>query len=238
MTKPLFSVKHVASLALLPKNLTIGRAYFVDDEQVIVINHGDGRGPVTYGGKPGPQGMAGEPVPSLQGQIDELASASLLHTINLNDFFNRTKIDFEHLKSLITDNIDMLKSQNEDNANAVLNLLLITSKKFAEYDSAINILAQTLSNFYPSSHGGTAGDGTNDTTTGIITAEDGTQYKIEQAYVEGDTGVLVLTIYDTERINTLNKGDKVSYDSGYFIIDNIQNNNDNSGVIALTLYET
>ena len=75
MSRPYWTAKHVGTGTLLPKKLTKGRAYFVEDEQVIVVDHGDG--PITYGGKPGPQGQAGEPIPQLQDQIDKLAEASL-----------------------------------------------------------------------------------------------------------------------------------------------------------------
>lgn len=71
------SAKHINSLAQLPKKLIIGRAYFVDDEHYIVIDHGNG--PVIYGNKAGVQGQPGEPIPILQAQIDSLTEASLKH---------------------------------------------------------------------------------------------------------------------------------------------------------------
>ena len=237
MSKPLFSIKHVATEALLPKKLSIGRAYFVADEKEIIIDHGDGRGPVRYGSKPGPQGMPGEPIPSLQGQIDELAEASLATTLNIHLLNKRSRTDFEHLQKIIQDNIDMLKSQDDENASAILSLLLTVIKKFSDYDSAINILASTLANLYPASQGGTAGDGTNETSKGIITTEDGTSYKIEQAYTQGDTGVVVLTLYDTSKISTLNEGDRVEFDSGYFVVNDLTSSDD-GGIIALTLYSS
>ena len=120
MSRPLFSVKHVSTEALLPKNLTIGRAYFIADEKEIVIDHGDGRGPIRYGSKPGPQGMPGEPIPSLQGQIDELALASLATTQNIHWLNKTTKKDVEHLYNFIQENIDLLKSQDEDNSHAII----------------------------------------------------------------------------------------------------------------------
>ena len=46
MSNPAFSVKHLASRSGLPATLTQGRAYFIDDEGSIVINHGEGA--VTY----------------------------------------------------------------------------------------------------------------------------------------------------------------------------------------------
>ena len=74
MSNTYWSIKHVESMLDLPDTLTRGRAYFVDDERVIVIDHG--RGPVVYGGKAGPQGIAGDPLPQLQEQADYLAAAS------------------------------------------------------------------------------------------------------------------------------------------------------------------
>ena len=235
MTQPLFSIKHVATEALLPKKLTVGRAYFVADEKEIIIDHGDGRGPVRYGSKPGPQGIPGEPIPSLQGQIDELAEASLATTLNIHQMNERNRADFAHLQKIILDNIEMVKSQNEENASAILSVLFTVNKKFSDYDSAINILANTLANFYPDSHGGSSGDGTNNTSKGIITADDGTSYKIEQAYTQGDTGVVVLTLYDTSKVSTLKEGDTVNFDSGYFVVNDLTTSNE-GGIIALTLY--
>lgn len=87
MSRPYWSIKHVESMSLLPENLTAGRAYFIDDEQVIVINHG--KGPVIYGGKPGPQGIPGEPIPILQSQIDNLSTAVLLINKTLYEQFER-----------------------------------------------------------------------------------------------------------------------------------------------------
>lgn len=232
MTRPLFSVKTVATEALLPAHLTVGRAYFVQDEQIIIIDHGDGRGPVRYGDKPGPQGIAGEPIPSLQGQIDELAFASLRTSINIHNINKKNKADIAHLQTLITDNLEMLKSQNVDNANAIMTLLVTVRDKFLEYDSALNILAHTLSNLYPSSHGGTSGDGSNNTPSGIITADDGTQYSIENAYVDGDTGVVVVKLYNSE---PLKEGDTVQLDNGYFVINTLDADN---GIVSITLYES
>ena len=45
----IFSVKHITSRSNLPQSLITGRAYFIDDEGSVVIDHGNG--PVTYGAK-------------------------------------------------------------------------------------------------------------------------------------------------------------------------------------------
>ena len=75
MSRPYFTARHLESMALLPETLEIGRVYFIDDAQVIVVDHG--KGPVIYGGVPGPQGEPGEPLPQIQEQIDTLSGAIL-----------------------------------------------------------------------------------------------------------------------------------------------------------------
>ena len=81
MSKTYWRIRHVGTMSLLPKKLEKGRAYFVEDEQVIVVDMG--RGPVIYGGKPGPQGQAGEPLPQIQDQIDKLSEAALYTQDNI-----------------------------------------------------------------------------------------------------------------------------------------------------------
>ena len=75
MTQTYWSARHVGTRSRLPAKLTKGRAYFIEDEQVIVVDHG--KGAITYGSQPGPQGEPGEPLPFLQEQIDNLDEASL-----------------------------------------------------------------------------------------------------------------------------------------------------------------
>lgn len=100
--RPFWSAKHVRTLAELPKNLTLGRAYFVDDEHYIIIDHG--AGPVIYGNRQGQQGIPGEPIPILQAQIDYLAEASINQT-SLIDLINENrKKDDAKIKAEITAN--------------------------------------------------------------------------------------------------------------------------------------
>ena len=89
-------------MSLLPEKLTRGRAYFVDDEQVIVIDHG--QGPVIYGGKPGPQGQAGEPLPQIQDQIDKLSEAELYTQGNIWTLK-------QELKKNITDTLALIEQE-------------------------------------------------------------------------------------------------------------------------------
>lgn len=100
MSRPYFTARHIESMALLPETLEVGRAYFVDDEQVIVIDHG--RGPVIYGKSTGPQGAAGEPIPQLQDQIDKLAEASLSQSKTIWEINLREIERHEQIQALIS----------------------------------------------------------------------------------------------------------------------------------------
>ena len=235
MAKPVVSFKYVATEALLPQKLTVGRLYFIGDEQAIVCDHGDGRGPIRYGDKPGPQGIAGEPLPQLQEQIDDLAQAALSTLSNLHYINMKTSQDYSALTDRVSEIASNMAMQDSENANAILSLLLMVNKKFTDYDSAISILGQTISKFYPGSHGGKAGDGSNTITTGEIITANGTAFRVDESYYDDGTGVVVLTVYDTARVNTLKPGDMVRIDSGYFTVDSIQSG-PAGGTISLTFY--
>lgn len=92
-----WTVKHVESLADLPENLTIGRAYFVDSEHYIIIDHGAGA--VIYGNREGQRGIPGAPIPELQAQIDSLTVASLRQLTAIDDFNQRHKQAEAEIKS-------------------------------------------------------------------------------------------------------------------------------------------
>lgn len=96
-TQPYWSATHVRTLAELLAKLIIGRAYFVNDEKVIIIDHG--AGPVIYGSKPGVQGQPGEPIPILQAQIDSLTEASFAHTFFLEENNERFREKIADLKA-------------------------------------------------------------------------------------------------------------------------------------------
>ena len=171
MTRPLWTVRHVTSEAELPKTLEKGRAYFVSDEQVIIIDMGDGRGPVRYGDKPGPQGMAGEPIPQMQDMINDLALASVTTTNTIKELREKQRSYDDRIISMLADHADMISSSATDSASSILKLITIVSEKFRSYDDAISILAKTVSNLYPDYWGSHAGDGRSSVTTGeIITA--------------------------------------------------------------------
>lgn len=103
-----WSTKHVATLSDLPQILEKGRAYFIDDEHYIIIDHGSG--PVIYGNRTGAQGQAGEPIPILQNQIDSLTNAAF-NTAFWVDSINNTRRKAEAaLQDNITNSESLLRA--------------------------------------------------------------------------------------------------------------------------------
>ena len=237
MSRPYWKARHVNTRAMLPAKLERGRAYFVDDEQIIIIDHGTG--PVEYGGKPGPQGQAGEPIPSLKGQIDELAEASLRISIALNEINSRRKSDSDNLKAMLQDITEMVQQSETNTASAVLSILTLINNQEEKRDAEIAILTKAIAALYPDTHTGEAGDDSNDTPTGeIITASDGSSYVIEQSYEENGTGVIVLSFYEpttTQRISALKEGDSFTIDNNTYTVTDTDGNSSN-GVITFTVY--
>lgn len=84
--RPNWSAQHLTTATQFPARPEIGRAYFIDDEGVIRIDHG--QGVITYGNRPGPQGPPGSPAAELQEDIcdtDEavITLAHLIHDLTL-----------------------------------------------------------------------------------------------------------------------------------------------------------
>lgn len=75
MARPEWRAKHLTTASQFPEKPTRGRAYFIDDEGVIKIDHG--QGVITYGARPGPPGPPGSPKEDMQEQIFDLEEASL-----------------------------------------------------------------------------------------------------------------------------------------------------------------
>ena len=149
MSRPYFSVKHVETMELLPEKLTPGRIYFVDDEQVIVIDHGNGLPPVVYGGKPGPQGPAGTPQAILQTELDVLAQTSLAIEELLWDEGNKLRNSIARLDEKTGSKIDILFDLVNTNSQNIIALVGTVKKTFDHYDSAFATLAKAVSNLYP-----------------------------------------------------------------------------------------
>ncbi len=149
MSRPYFSVKHVESMSLLPEKLTPGRIYFIDDEQVIVIDHGNGLPPVIYGGKPGPQGASGEPQPFLQDEINTLAQTELAMQAIIWNEGEKFRKELARLGQVYGETFARLQDMSETNAHTLMSLASVIKTSFENYDSAIATLGKAVANLYP-----------------------------------------------------------------------------------------
>ena len=159
MSKPFFSVKHVETMKLLPEKLQVGRIYFVDDEQVIVIDHGNGLPPVIYGGKPGPQGPAGTPQANIQRELDVLAQTSLAIEALLWDEGEKLRTDIQHLDDKTKSTLDILFDLVNTNSQSIMSLTWTIKETFDSYDAAFATLAKAVSNLYPDEQSSTDEEG-------------------------------------------------------------------------------
>ena len=69
MSRAYWKAGHVKQAADLPYKLTKGKAYFIDVEGWIAIDHGDNRGIQIYGNKEGIQGPTGELILQMSSMI-------------------------------------------------------------------------------------------------------------------------------------------------------------------------
>lgn len=154
MSKPYFSVKHVESMSLLPEKLVPGRIYFVEDEQVLVIDHGNGFPPVIYGGKPGPQGATGTPQAILQDEANVLAHTALAIEAMLWEEGNKLRKELAHIDEKAASQLDILFDLVNTNSYSMMNLVATIKKTFEHYDSAFATLGKAVSNLYPDDYTG------------------------------------------------------------------------------------
>ncbi|MBR0035580.1 MAG: hypothetical protein IJP54_07870 [Synergistaceae bacterium] len=215
MSRPYFTARHIESMALLPETLEVGRAYFVDDEQVIVIDHG--RGPVIYGKSTGPQGAAGEPIPQLQDQIDKLAEASLSQSKTIWEINQRELDRHEQIQALISDTINTVKTE----------ITTAMQEQSDRMDSALNILAKSIAELYPAHYPPEEADPLDNET--VYT--DSGAYTIQQTVLDDGTVILNLTP-QTQVIDTLQTGDTVDFDGSTWTVENISTAD---GVTSITI---
>lgn len=224
MSRPYFTARHIESMALLPETLEVGRAYFVDDEQVIVIDHG--RGPVIYGKSPGPQGMSGEPIPQLQDQIDKLAEASLSQSKTIWEINQRELERHEQIQQLISTvraelDASMLSQKQE--------LLDAMQQQSDRMDSALNILARAIAELYPEHYA--PEDSQDDPLDNETVYTDAGAYTIQQTVLKDGTVILNLTP-QTQVIDTLQSGDTVDFDGSTWTVEDISTTD---GVTSITI---
>ncbi len=330
MPRPYFTARHLESMALLPDKLELGRVYFIDDEQIIVIDHG--RGPVIYGKSPGPQGIPGEPIPQLQDQIDQLAAASLTvqHTLwainereiaeakhtdseisrltqlhnsdiasvsqrvadnlthtdseiasvsqrvadnlthtdseiasvsqRVTDNLTHTDSEIARVSKVIADNLkhsdkalenltntvtenlehtdskieaayELAKELSGHNALAIASIIETLHQQFNKYDSAIQILAKSISELYPE-HYAPEVDPYLDPLDNEVVATDAGAWTIQQTTLKDGTVILSLSPVEPQVIDTLKAGDSVDFDGGYWTVDSITTED---GITSITL---
>ena len=224
MARPYFTAKHIESMALLPDTLDIGRAYFVDDEQVIVIDHG--RGPVIYGGATGPQGIAGEPIPQLQEQIDKLVDASLIQSRTIWDINKRELERHEQIQDLIAS----VKAEINSAIQAQRTEIDASIQEQADrMDSALNILAKSIANLYPEHYA--PEDSQDDPLDNETVYTDAGAYTIQQTVLKDGTIILNLTP-QTQVIDALKAGDTVDFDGATWTVEDISTTD---GVTSITI---
>lgn len=245
MARPYFTAKHVESMSLLPENLTIGRAYFVDDEQVIVIDHG--RGPVVYGKSPGPQGIAGEPIPQLQDQIDALAEAALttqrtiwdinereIHkheqlmqyvdstrdeqTLQLQALKSEVDANLEHSDSELIKHFEHAEEMSAHNAVAISALIKTIHEQFKKYDSALSILAKSVAELYPEHYA--AEDSQDDPLDNETVSTPAGSWTIQQTTLKDGTVVLNLEAQSLV-IDSIKIGDSVDFDGSTWTVEDV-----------------
>ena len=213
MPRPFYTAKHVESMSLLPETLEVGRAYFVDDEQVIVIDHG--RGPVIYGGATGPQGMAGEPLPQIQEQIDHLAAEALTTQKTVWDINKRELDRYEQIQNLIGNVREELTASMQEQADRM--------------DSALNIIAKSIANLYPEHYA--PEDSQDDPLDNETVSTPAGTWTIQQTTLKDGTVVLNLEAQELV-IDRIKIGDSVDFDGSTWTVEDVSTE---GGVTSITI---
>ena len=235
MSQPYFTAKHVESMSLLPDNLEIGRAYFVDDEQVIVIDHG--RGPVIYGGATGPQGVAGEPLPQIQEQIDNLAASAFTTQKTIWEINQRELERHEQIQSTISDTraeiyaaiqqqVALLNSALQEQGET---LFAAMQEQSDRVDSALNILAKSIAELYPAHY--PPEDSQDDPLDNETVSTPAGSWVIQQTTLKDGTIVLNLEATDLV-IDTIQIGDSVDFDGATWTVEDVSTQD---GVTSITI---
>ena len=235
MSRPYLTARHIESMALLPENLEIGRAYFVDDEQVIVIDHG--RGPVIYGNSPGPQGIAGEPIPQLQDQIDLLAEASLKLSSTIWEINEREIERHSHIQETISDIhaqiTAALAAQRQELLDAIQTqrdeIDAVMQEQAERVDSALNILAKSIANLYPEQFA--PEDSQDDTLDNETVSTPAGSWTIQQTTLKDGTVVLNLEAQELV-IDSIKVGDSVDFDGSTWTVEDVSTTD---GVTSITI---
>lgn len=188
----LLSVKYVPSSALLPEVLVQGRLYFVGDEQVIILDSGDG--PKIYGATSSPATYVhSESSPSLKEQIDMLAAAELQSGINYWNESVRTRKELARLEARLEALTARLQDQATANAQGILELTQAVQHEAEKTDSEIATLAKTITKFHPYADAPVYNPDTDDPLDNAVITTDEGQWIVQQTYNPDGTITFDLT---------------------------------------------
>lgn len=237
MSRKYFSIRHVETLALLPQVLTPGTAYFVDDEKIIVVDYGDGRGPITYGGS-----YPAITIPPtigngfLQEQINTLSGGVLVLEKAYWDESEHIRQELSHITNQLTTATENLIQQSAANAEGILRLAGIINDQANRTNAALSILTKAITDIYNymTSQGAvipSPSSGDNDPLDNEILETDSGSWVIQQTYnADGSMSFELQAVELT--INTLKAGDKLTYGGEEWTVESIENAD---GTITLSL---
>ena len=224
MSRKLFHIAHVESSALLPQNLTPGTAYFVDDEKYIVIDYGDGRGPITYGGAAGvivnPTGNSG----FLQDQINTLAGGVL--TLE-KDYWEETQYirqQLTHIAGKTDEEISHLESLTEANSEGILYLAGLINDQANKTNAALSILTKAVTDIYEILNTEPAivpDTGNSDPLDNETVETDAGSWVIQQTFNPDGSMTLELEAI-TLAVDVIETGEKLSYDGQEWTVTSIE----------------
>ncbi|MBQ7154862.1 MAG: hypothetical protein IJR85_04835 [Synergistaceae bacterium] len=227
------SVKYVPDASLLPATLVEGRLYFVGDEQVIILDSGDG--PKIYGAASAPAVYYHtDSSPSLKEQIDALAEADLNAGLNYWAESVRTRREISRLEARIELLTSRLQEQATSNAEGILQLEQAIQAEADKTDNEIAALAKTITKFHPYAEdsGSSYDPSADDPLDNETLATDAGSWTIQQTYNADGTVTYELTAQELY-IDTLTVGDTVNYDGQAWTVTNYQKGE--NGVITLSI---
>lgn len=228
----LLSIKYVPSSALLPETLVQGRLYFVGDEQVIILDSGDG--PKIYGATSSPATfLTAETSPSLKEQIDILAAAELQTGLNYWAETVKVRKELSRLEARLETLTAKLQAQASSNAAGILQLTQAFNAEAEKTESEIATLAKTITKFHPyfDPETQTYNPDTDDPLDNETISTDAGQWIIQQTYNPDGTMTLELTPL-AQYVETLKEGDIVMIDGEQWEVHEITNED---GTISLRL---
>lgn len=229
----LFSIKYVPDAALLPDELVQGRLYFVGDEQVIILDSGDG--PKIYGAGSSPVTyIHSESSPSLKEQIDALAGAELTNGLNYWAETMRTRKELARLEARLEAITAQLQEQATANSAGILHLEQAITAEAEKTDNELATLAKTITKFHPYAEQpeSTYDPSTDDPLDNETLETDAGSWTIQQTYNPDGTITFELTSQELA-VHTLNNGDTVSAEGETWTVDSYTMNPDGTITFAL-----